>query len=185
VATAPTRSHTKQRRHSKISQLPAELHQQVHALLDAGHTYAEIAQHLTALDHPISKSAVGAYSQQFLERQRRVAETAEKAAALVGAVGNVDLEEAAARLSLDLVVRKLLDITELEATDDLVGVMSTIARMQTAAVTRERWKTDVAKRARAAADDVAKTTLAEGLSAEVVSEIRAKILGIGEGASHG
>lgn len=174
--------HTKQRRHSKIAQLPDALLAEVHALLEAGHTYAEIAEQLHAWGHAVSKSAVGRYSQQFLERQRLVSETAEKAAALVGAVGNLDLEEAAARLSLDLVVRKLLDITELEATDDLVGVMSTIARMQTAAVTRERWKTDVAKRARAAADEVTKTTLAEGLSTDVVNEIRARILGIGEGA---
>jgi hypothetical protein len=170
----------KGRRHFKVAQLKPELVAQVHALLEAGHTYGEIARHLHALGQDVSTSAVQRYGQHFLERERRLQETAEKAARLVGTVGNTDLEEAATRLALELLVRRLLDLEAMPDDLDVLGALHALAKMQTAAVTREKWKTDVAKRAAAAASDAAAIAKQGGLSDSAVEMIRSRILGLAE-----
>jgi hypothetical protein len=180
MAGKPGMPSPKTRRHFKIDQLPEPLIANVRELLERGHTYNEIARHLAALGEPVSASAVRRYGVQFLERQRRVAETADKAAQLIGKVGNTDMEEAASRLSLELLVRWLLDCSQLDNLDDVLHTLQTLARVQTAAVTREKWKTEVAKRAAAAASDAAQIARQGGLSDSAVELIRKRILGISE-----
>ena len=170
----------KTRRHFKIDALPEPLIANVRDLLERGHTYNEIARHLAALGEPVSPSAVRRYGVQFLERQQRVNETADKAAQLIGKVGNTDMEEAASRLSLELLVSWLLETSKLDDLHDVLDTLSTLARVQTAAVTREKWKTEVAKRAAAAAHDATQIAKQGGLSDALIQEIRAKILGISD-----
>ena len=51
-------------RTSKVRRLPPELREQLHAMLDAGHTLEEITAHLKALGADVSRSGLGRYKQQ-------------------------------------------------------------------------------------------------------------------------
>ena len=49
---------------SKVRRLPPELREQLHMMLDAGHSLEAIVQHLKSLGADVSRSGLGRYKQQ-------------------------------------------------------------------------------------------------------------------------
>jgi hypothetical protein len=168
----------KQRVHYKVQQLPEEIVSEVHARIVEGHTYAAIAAHIRAMGHAIATSSVARYGQQYLERYRRLRESAEIARTIVAENGNVDLEEAASRLGVELILHRLLDTPELGGELDVCRALDSLTRAQSSAVTREKWKQELAKRVAAAAQACERTARQGGLSDAAVQEIRARSLGV-------
>lgn len=166
------------RKHYKVQQLPDEIVHEVNARIVEGHTYTEIAAHLRTMGHPVSKSSVARYGQHYLAKFERVRLSTDMARTIVEQNGGTDLEEAATRLALDLVLQRLLDTSELGGELDICRALEALARVQGAAVTREKWKSELAKRVEQAAQACAKTAKQGGLSDQAAADIRAKILGI-------
>jgi hypothetical protein len=168
----------KSRIHYKVQQLPEEIVSEVNALIVAGHTYAEIAAHLRTMGHAVSKSSVARYGAQYLEKYRRLKESAEIAKTIVEGNGNTDLEEAATKLALDLVLQRLLGTPELGGELDICRALDSLTRAQSSGVQREKWKTELRARVEKAAQACEKTAKQGGLSDQAAATIRSKILGI-------
>ena len=70
-------------RTSKVRRLPLELREQLHAMLDAGHTLEEITAHLKALGADVSRSGLGRYKQQVDKVAARLRESRAMAEAVI------------------------------------------------------------------------------------------------------
>mgnify|MGYP000802489657 CR=1 FL=1 len=74
-------------RTSKVRRLPPELREQLHAMLDAGHTLEEITAHLKALGADVSRSGLGRYKQQVDKEAARLRESRAMAEAVMERMG--------------------------------------------------------------------------------------------------
>ena len=74
-------------RTSKVRRLPPELREQLHAMLDAGHTLEEITAHLKALGADVSRSGLGRYKQQVDKVAARLRESRAMAEAVMERMG--------------------------------------------------------------------------------------------------
>ena len=74
-------------RSSKIRRLPKALKEQLHTMMDAGHTLDEIVVHLNKLGADVSRSGVGRYTQQVEKVAARIRSSREAAEAIVAKLG--------------------------------------------------------------------------------------------------
>lgn len=168
------------RRHSKISQLPASLRDEVNRQFVAGHTYQEITDWLKQMGQQISRAAVGREGKGYLANLDRVKTSREQATAIVeeaGAKGALAMEEAAAVMAAERIMNFLIELPTMEG-EEASKVMMALARLQTSSVQREKLKMDFKAKAAQAADAAVKIAKAEGLSDELAEQIKKKILGI-------
>lgn len=94
-------------RASKIRRLPEALREQLHAMLDAGHTLDEITTHLKALGADVSRSGLGRYKQQVDKVAARLRESRNMAEAIMERMG----AEAATGKSGDALIQMLTTLT--------------------------------------------------------------------------
>lgn len=104
-------------RTGKIRRLPPELREQLHAMLDAGHTLDEIAAHLKSLGADVSRSGLGRYKQQVDKVAQRLRESRNMAEAVMERMGaqaatgksGAALIEMLTTLTSDYLLRRLDD----------------------------------------------------------------------------
>lgn len=168
------------RRHSKVSKLPAELREVVHQKYADGHTYQAITDWLKQMGQDISRAAVGREGKDFMASLKLLKESKEQATTIVeaaGAKGALAMEEAAAVMALQNIIKFLMTQPDMQR-EDASKVMMALARLQSSSVGREKLKLDFKKKAADAADEAVKIAKAEGLSDELAEQIKKKILGI-------
>lgn len=139
----------------------------------------------------IGKSAVGEESQRVRRAQEAVRATTEAARLIAETAPDDGDHRSAAAMALvqSEVFEMLLQVRESEAMTDPVDRLAVmneaalgLSRLSRARVNQSRWATEVADRAKAAADKVGKLAQQRGLDAGTVAEIRASILGIAQRA---
>ena len=104
-------------RTGKIRRLPPELREQLHAMLDAGHTLDEITAHLKSLGADVSRSGLGRYKQQVDKVAQRLRESRNMADAIMDRMGaqaatgksGAALIEMLTTLTSDYLLRRLDD----------------------------------------------------------------------------
>jgi hypothetical protein len=173
------------RRHRKVDELPAELVTEVQRLiLDGQATYEDIARFLHEHGHTISRSSIGRYSRHIVQRRDALSATVATAKELALITDTASLEELASTLALDKIIDVLMTHDHVVADElgiaEITNIMRALASLQSASIARQKWHSDVADRARRAADDVAKAAERGGLSDEAVQIIRSRILGVAE-----
>jgi hypothetical protein len=158
-------------RASKIRRLPKELLEQLHAMMDAGHTLDAITTHLKKFGADVSRSGIGRYVHQqekVLENIRRSREAAE---AIVGELGSGADEGKMGRALTQIVqslaygyIRDRADDPDAQIElDDLYKMAQTVRHATLAG--------------RAGQDHEAKTR--EALRAKFAAEVRDKIKALG------
>ena len=180
---------------SKIAQLPADIREWLHKTFveRAFGDIEDITVELNAMMKQagvaisIGKSAVGAESQKVKRAQEAIRATTE-ATKLIAASsrddGDTRSEAIIAMIQSDM-FEALLLAREAEGEVDPIArlaVMSEAAkaasRLTIARVNQSKWSLEVERRAKAAADKVAKIARAGGLKPDQVAEIRRQILGV-------
>jgi len=160
------------------TELPLELRKAVNRLLlEPGTTYDEIARFVKSKGFDISRSSIGRYGQRFLEAYQKIKQFEDQARAITSGVDDgMPMEEAVGKLMLQKVMEALVDgsadITENSR------LISDVAKLQSAHIQLAKWKADLERRARKAADAVGKIVKRGGLSDEAADAIRQKILGV-------
>lgn len=104
-------------RTGKVRRLPPELREQLHAMLDAGHTLDEITAHLKSLGADVSRSGLGRYKQQVDKVAQRLRESRNMADAIMDRMGaqtatgksGAALIEMLTTLTSDYLLRRLDD----------------------------------------------------------------------------
>lgn len=179
----------------KIAQLPDELRAWLHkALVERGYgDIVGVTEELNALCKEggvavsIGKSAVGVESQRIKRASEAIRATTEAARLIAESAPDEGDNRSAAAMAIvqSEVFELLLKVRESDAMDDPVerlGVMNEAAlglsRLSRSRVNQARWNAEVEKKAKAAADQVAKLAKKGGMDARTVAEIRASILGI-------
>ena len=170
--------HTKIRRHSKVeTELSAEIKTQVDRLLIENATYEEIAEFLKTKGHDISKSSIGRYGKDFLNRYKRLRMIEDQSRTLVSEAGSgMVLEEAASKIFSQQIIEMLLD-AGMEP-KSLPKLAMAFSMLQSSSVSREKLKSDLVRRVAKVSEDVTKIAKKSGLSDNAASQIREKILGI-------
>lgn len=161
------------RRHSKIHHLPENVRAEVNQLLlEPNVKYEDIAAHLKAKGIAISKSAVGRYGMEFLNKVRDLRQVEDKARELLSGEGSdlMVLEEAVAKLVseklLSLLIKGTLDPTKHAK---LVGEF---AKLQASSVRREQLKAALREKVKGLAEKVEKTMKGKVDSATVRKVVR-------------
>lgn len=169
------------RKHSKIAALPGAINTEVNRLLTTpGWTYEKIADHLKQLGHPVGKSSVGRYGQDFLSRLQDLKEVKEQAKAIVEETGGtgMEMEEAAAQIALQRVMEFLLNLKQADMEGEQVNKMiSALARLQASGASRENVKI-IKKKAEQAVKAVNAIGKQKGLTPETIKQIEEEILGL-------
>lgn len=180
---------------SKIAQLPDDFRKWLHQAL-VERAFGDIVPLTDELNAKlkeagiaiyVGKSAVGAESQKVRRAQDALRATTE-AAKLISEQGSLEgdvLGGATLALvqseifELLLKVRESQDVAEpAERIDLLNDVALAASRLSRAAVNQDRWRSEVDKQVKAAADKATKLAKQGGLSPKTVEEIRSSILGI-------
>ena len=177
-------------RQSTVKKLPAQIRKELDRLLAGGaHTLDQVVEHLRQLGAPVSRSAVGRYSQEFEEVAAHIRESREIASAFARELGEVPegdmgrvLIEIVHRLVFKAGVAKLRDGDAIDAVDAarLAKAIKDLAAGSKIGVDmeikiREQAAAEAAKEAAGAAEAVGRE---KGLSADTVEEIKSRILGI-------
>ncbi|MHC1792024.1 DUF3486 family protein [Solidesulfovibrio sp.] len=176
-------------RQSSVKKLPTPIRKELDRLLaDGAHTLDQVVAHLRQLGAPVSRSAVGRYSQEFEEVAAHIRESREVAAAFARELGEVPegdmgrvLVEVVHRLVFKAGVAKLregaidaVDAARLaKAIKDLAAGSKISVDMEFKI--REQVAAETAKKAAGEAEAVGRE---KGLSAETVEAIKSRILGI-------
>lgn len=175
---------------SKIKTLPAPIRKELDRLLAGGaHTLDQIVAHLQKLGAPVSRSAVGRYSQEFEEVAAHIRESREIASAFARELGEVPegdmgrvLIEIVHRLVFKAGVAKLRDGDAIDAIDAarLAKAIKDLAAgskigLDTEIKIREQARKEALEKAAEAAQGAADQA---GLTPEQWGLIRAQILGV-------
>jgi hypothetical protein len=91
---------------SKIRRLPPELREQLHSMLDAGHTLDEITAHLKKMGADVSRSGLGRYRQGEEKIAASIRESRAAAEAIVSKLG-VGTDEGTMGRALTQIVQSL------------------------------------------------------------------------------
>lgn len=94
-------------RQGKVRRLPESLREQLHSMLDAGHTLDEISAHLKALGADVSRTGIWRYKQQVDKVAARLRESRQMAEAIMERMG----AEAATGKSGDALIQMLTTLT--------------------------------------------------------------------------
>lgn len=180
---------------SKIAQLPEEFRAWLHRAL-VERAFGDIIPLTQELNDKlkeagiavyVGKSAVGAESQKVQRAQEALRATIEAARIMNETAGNEGDKLGGATMSmvqgqifeLALQVREMQDEVDPSAKIDLLNkVALASSRLSRASVNQDRWRAEVDKQIKAAADTATKLARAGGLSPKTVKEIRQSILGI-------
>ena len=173
-------------RTSKVRRLPPELREQLHAMLDAGHTLEEITAHLKALGADVSRSGLGRYKQQVDKVAARLRESramAEVVMERMGATGKsgAALIEMLTTLTSDYLLRRMDDPDAEIEVDELRALARTVKeRAQAARATqdydlklREEARREAEEAMRKAVEKAAEESPAAASPAEVFARIQA------------
>lgn len=175
------------RRHSKItSELPPALVEALNAKLLEGFTYEEITQWLVGEGHPISRSAVGRYSKDFLTRLERLKNVRDQAKAIVDDASDdpqTAMAEATSQIAFQLLMEALMEAGDkgpkgLDKT--MIDAIKALAQLEKSGVDREKLKQHHREKVKKVAEDVEKRAAAAGLKPEELKYIREQIYGIVE-----
>lgn len=160
---------------SKIRRLPAALREQLHAMLDAGHTLDEITAHLKALGADVSRSGLGRYKQQVDKVAARLRESRNMAEAIMERMG----AQAATGKSGDALIQMLTTLTTdymMRRLDDHNGETDVEELRALARTVKER-----AQAARATQDYLERVR--EEARREAQAQIREKVKELGSASS--
>lgn len=174
---------------SKVKQLPAEIREAIHKLLDGGQTLDAIVEHLNSLGAQVSRSALGRYSQEYQEVAAKLREAREITSTFAAQLQDMpnDMGRVTTELLQTLVFKVLMKQAKGEDPDVSAGELMFLAKaikdMASASKTsadmemkiRDRAREEALRDAAKAVDTAAKE---KGLSAETVQTIKAKILGV-------
>jgi hypothetical protein len=170
--------HVKIRRHSKVDALSIELQAEINNLLIDDKTYEEISEYLKSKGIDISRSALGRYGKDFLNRVRELRIIQDQAKTLVDDAGGdgLVLEEAGSKLIAQKIIQLLLKGGADAAR--LPFLVSDFAKLQTSSVQRERLKAEFKKKAANTIKKIEKDS--ENLSKEeMLKMIREEVYGLG------
>ena len=176
-------------RTSKVRRLPPELREQLHAMLDAGHTLEEITVHLKALGADVSRSGLGRYKQQVDKVAARLRESRAMAEAVMERMGaqaatgksGAALIEMLTTLTSDYLLRRMDDPDAEIEVDELRALARTVKeRAQAARATqdydlklREEARREAEEAMRKAVEKAAKESQAAAGPAEIFARIQA------------
>ncbi len=168
-------------RTSKVRRLPPELREQLHAMLDAGHTLEEITAHLKALGADVSRSGLGRYKQQVDKVAARLRESRAMAAQAATGKSGAALIEMLTTLTSDYLLRRMDDPDAEIEVDELRALARTVKeRAQAARATqdydlklREEARREAEEAMRKAVEKAAKESPAAASPAEVFARIQA------------
>jgi len=174
---------------SKVTQLPPEIRERLdRELIERGFGgYDAILDMVNGLlldagyEIALSRSGIHRYGQAFEGRIAAIKVATEQAKAITDAVGDDAGKMGAALISL--VQEKAFDVL-VRMTDidpdavDFSKLTMAIAKLNNAAVHQKKWQSEVAQKAREAADRVERQAAAAGLTEDTVQAIRKDILGI-------
>ena len=171
------------RRHPKLLQLPPELLRQVdHMVTTTGPergTYEQISAWLEQQGHPTSVSAIGRYARWLaaFERVKLVAQQAQIIIDKAQSEGSLAIEEATAKVATVVVMEVLQESMKGDQIDvNRIGkLIGDFAKLQASSVLRERFKSDLKKKAEKAVENIAKK---RSLDPETMRVIREEIYGI-------
>ncbi len=140
---------SRNRNHSKISQLPETVRREIENRLLDGFTYEEIVEYLKRMGHHVSRSSVHRYGKDFLNKFESVKMAKEFARLL--AEDNIDrptteLHEANNAIISQMIMKSIVDGQQLNANDGL-KIARAIALLQKAQVDNEKIKIDARKEA--------------------------------------
>jgi hypothetical protein len=171
----------KGRNHSRITDdLPEEIRREVDRLLmEESLTYDDIAAFLAEKGYDISRSAIGRYGKGFMNHVRRLRIIEDKSRTLVSDAGDgMILEEAAAKMFSQQIIELLMEEGfEVKA---LPRIISDFAKLQTSSALRERMKSEIAKKADKALENIEAKAGAgrKHLDPETLKIIKEEIYGI-------
>lgn len=135
---------------SKIDNLPDEIKDEVHALLsDTANTYVQISDHLKKKGFDISTSSVGRYAYRYGGVIARLQQAQEQTAALVAAIKknpDIDFTEAANKIYMDNLVKKVALAEEEFESMDIVEAGKLIASLTRTEVYKGRVKQEMKKK---------------------------------------
>lgn len=177
-------------RRRPLADLDPAIKLELDRLLSNGrHTIKQVTQHLKAMGAPVSKSAVGRYSQNF-ERVAADIRMSREMAQVVGAE-LANTPDDSGRMVIEslqaLLLRARIELGESGELDpQAVALLSRSAKdLQTALRSNTETSQKVRERAlKDAAATVEKTAVVQGLSATTINIIKASILGLKD-VSHG
>jgi len=164
------------RRRTRIeTELPAILREQLNRLLIEGMTYAEGESWCKERGYDISKSSVGRYGKVFFEAYQKIVQFQDQSRALTSAVDDgMPMEEAVGKMLLQKVMAALMDgsadITENSR------LLADVAKLQSAHVNINRWKGELAKKARTALANIEKKS--KNIDAETLRIIKEEVYGL-------
>jgi len=184
-------------RKSTVKTLPTQIRAEVDRLLaDGRYTLDDVVAHLRKLGADVSRSALGRYSKEFEAVAAKMREAREVTTAFAKELGELpdnDMGRMLAELLHTVVFKVLTNQTGADGAADAQDVMFLARSLKDLATAnrmsaelemkiRDRVATETAKKAAAAAEDAARE---QGLSAETVEAIKARILGIRKPARAG
>jgi len=149
-------------------------------------TYEEIADWVKAEGHRTSKSAIDRYAKYFfsLEKVKILSEQAKVIIQEAGEGSPLGLEEATSKLGTVVVMELLQETMKSDGVDaKRIGqLLHDFAKLQSSSVQRERLKMDFRKKVERELSKMKKDYKAkpgaQGLSDELVEEIKRRILGV-------
>jgi hypothetical protein len=146
--------------------------------------YEGLSEWLAEQGYQISKSSLHRYGSRFEERLGALALASEQAKAIATAAqddGNA-MSDALIRLYQEKIFELLMNMGEIDPENmDLSRLGATIAKLSDAGVKLKKLQAEVQEKAQKAAEEVDKILQPEGkggLSEDMATQIRAKILGI-------
>lgn len=176
-------------RTGKIRRLPPELREQLHAMLDAGHTLDEICAHLKGLGADVSRSGLGRYKQQVDKVEQRLRESRNMAEAVMERMGaqaatgksGAALIEMLTTLTSDYLLRRLDDPDAEVEVDELRALARAVKERAQAARATQDYEQKIREEARREAekkmeDVVDAVTGAPGGAALTPAEMRERLL---------
>ena len=182
-------------RRSSIEQLPAELADLCHRLIREGRTIEDITDKLNELDADVSRSAVGRYvksARESMEKYRQAQEVAKVWVDKLEAEPSGDVGRLLPEMLRVVAFQTLTSMGESEQTVGAMDVMllakalKDIAGTQKTSIDTElqlrKLREETKTKAAQAAAVVEGMTRNAGMSEDLVSSIRARILGVGDQA---
>jgi hypothetical protein len=173
-------NHTKKRRHSKFFSFPPEIQEQVKALLiEPTTTYDDVVQFLKSKGYDWSDSGVERFSKWFFNEIRETEMLRDQAALLLNEPERaLELE----KLTATMITKRLAMAMQQDDFSVLkhAKIIDAFAKLQRSSTQREQYTAEVRTRVARAAESVAKIAKSKGLTADTVSQIKDKILGIGK-----
>ena len=182
-------------RKSTVAALPAELVQACNGLIRAGRSIDDILAALKDLGAPVSRSAVGRYvksARESMDKYREAQEVAKVWVDKLEAEPSGDVARLLPEMLRTVAFQTLTNLGEGEKPAKAMDVMLLAKALKDIAGTTKtnidtelqlrKVRAETKAKADAAAAEVEQMTRSAGMSEELVSTIRARILGVGDRA---